>query len=238
MPNLPPIVSLSLLVALLLAQAAGAEARQATPVVILASLDPEACDVEPRTEEELRALLDVGLAAEETATAAPAASPIPPEKVPGELVDAETLAAVTAAAAAFQACSNAGDLPRLLALMTDELAAAYLADLAPFLAGEERTTSTPIGLDPADRDRVVADLPGSRPRPPRQRAALVELRDARVVASGCVRATVVWISGITAPETYDGVVDFCLVGGRYRWHVGPPPAGVEGGTGARPAVEG
>lgn len=213
--------------------AAGVRAGQerATPEVVAASLDPAACVVAPRTAAEMRGLLDIGLAGWEErvggTTAAGAASPVAPASVPGEAVDGATLAAVTEAAAGYQACSNAGDLPRMLATMTDELAAVYLADFAVFRAEQGGGSGGPTAIGPAERDRMVEELAVVRPRRPDSRVALVGLRDARVVESGCVRASVVWTSTQTAPETFDGVVDFCRVGGRYRWHVGSPPAGVE-----------
>jgi hypothetical protein len=71
-------------------------------------------------------------------------------------------------------------------------------------------------------DAALARIAILRPRRGDAREALIEVRDARLLPDGRIRATVVWMSGSTAPQTYEGRADFCLEDGRYLWHVGPP----------------
>lgn len=216
---------IALLAAWLLWSDVGAGARQATPPPTSALGDAVACAVAPMPPERRRVLLEVGLAARATPIVPPSGATAVPgtaTPLPGEPADPETVAAITAAARDFTACSNAGDLPATLALMTDETAALYLAALALIPDGDDGATPDPVSLTPIDLDATLATVAILRPRDEVGLASVVEVRGARLLPDGRVRATVVWTSPQTAPATYDGMVDFCLEGGRYLWHVAPP----------------
>ena len=219
-----PISALPVVLLAALFVVPGASAGQATSEAAWDPVDPAECVVEPMPPEEQRRLLEAGLATEMARAAtpapeSPAATPPPGE---GEPVDAVTLAAITASARLFTACGNAGDLPAWLALMTDETAAIYLTNVAVHPPGSGGTPVDPASLRPADLDAALARIAVARPGRGDTLSALVEVRDARLLPDGRIRATVVWISGLTAPETYEGRADFCLEDGRFLWHIAPP----------------
>ena len=101
---------------------AAAAAQDATPPagtpVAGEVLDPALCTTDPRPADELLALATPA-AAPATPAATPDAPEIPFGAFAGEPTDAETAAAYTAFVRQFWAC-NAAELPRLLALLTDE----------------------------------------------------------------------------------------------------------------------
>lgn len=133
------------------------------------------CTVQPRTEEEVAALVA-------TATATPESNDgsdfdewvsSPADLPQGDPADQATVDAVTAAAREFAGCSNTGDVPRRLALMTDHLLAEVVESSgvdALFAA-----TGTPS--------------PGDNPGP---EIVTVRVSDARVLPDGRVGAVVVW----------------------------------------------
>lgn len=74
---------------------------------------PEECVAEPRTFEEIAAILDI----DGEGIAQPAATQITPPL--GEMVDVGTDVAIKEAAREVLACFNAGDIPRAAGLMTE-----------------------------------------------------------------------------------------------------------------------
>jgi len=91
----------------------------------------------------------------------------------GDLADPEIVAAVAATAREYIACNNAGDFPRLLALISDS----YLPHL---LAGADLT-------DPA----VIARLDREpEPLPATDRTVLIAVGEVRLLPDGRAAATV------------------------------------------------
>jgi len=213
---------------------AGSVAAQPATPAETAPVDPAECVVEPRPREEQRARLAAGHAAraasEATPAVAPAVSPVAfrIDAITGEPADAATVAAIAEAARAFYACVNAGDMPAMLALMTDETAAGYLADIALFRANQQGHTADPASLDPVFLERVLDGLADPNPRSPATRQTMLGIENARVQPSGCVRAAVL-TGGTSDPDRdpFPAVADFCPIAGHLLWHVGPPPAGVD-----------
>jgi len=90
----------------------GATAQEATPTDAFVTPDPAACQVEPRTVDELRAFIATAEAATIAAT---------PEALPaGEPADDATVAAVTATLHEVTACENANAFLQVFALYTDD----------------------------------------------------------------------------------------------------------------------
>ena len=113
------------LIAVFLAASPRFAGAQATPEIELATPQAAACTVDPRTAEDIEALVsDTGNATAEVDLATPnleAATPIPfvaPEGTP--LAEGETAAAITEVVNQFYACQNAKDTLRSFALMTDD----------------------------------------------------------------------------------------------------------------------
>jgi ketosteroid isomerase-like protein len=158
---LPPLLALA--VATWVAPAAGS-----TPVVP----DPAECRVAPRSLASLQAL-------ETTPPPAPTAVTWPPD-VPSEAdlpqgppADPATARAIAAVAREYVACVNAWDLPRLLALVSDDSLRRSVAAEGPITAEEYAEMATPYPADPAGW------------------ATLLAVRDARVLADGRVGAVLV-----------------------------------------------
>lgn len=80
------------------------------------ALTPDLCQVEPRSADELIALF--GLDAE-SVDEAPVIEPAPIAIPLGESASPEIVEAVTATVEQFFACNNAGDTPRITALLSD-----------------------------------------------------------------------------------------------------------------------
>jgi hypothetical protein len=171
----------SLAAAALLSLATALAMPVASPVAQRNKLPPTTCTVEPRTEEEVAALV---------ATATPTPEPdegaatdrdewadSPGELPQGEPADLETVAQITAAAREFAACLNATDWPRSLALMTGRS-----------IAGAD---------DPGDISSLFASagtpVPSTGDGP--SEIAWVRVSDVRVLDDGRVGAVVVW--GVT-----------------------------------------
>jgi len=148
-----------------------------TPVGAAAAVDPGACSVTPRNAAELAALATLPTP---DPTDNPDGGPdgrnglLEQDLPAGDPVDAATLAAITEVERQFAACYNAGDLPRLLTVMSDEIATLLLADV-----GDSGLTlaATPTPLNP---DEFIALFP---------------LRDARLLPDGRVGAIVDWATG-------------------------------------------
>ncbi|HEV2107151.1 MAG TPA: hypothetical protein VGR16_02720 [Thermomicrobiales bacterium] len=143
-------------------------------------VDPAECDVEPRPVE----LTPLVTGTPEPREGEPGYTPEPvierEEQLPqGQPADTRTIAAVQSLEREFAACYNAGDLPRVLALMTDEAARELLSDL---LEGEPVTAES------------VTDLLATQagPLPYEEWIALFPVRDVRVLPDGRVGAIVEW----------------------------------------------
>jgi hypothetical protein len=165
---LPPLLALA--TAAWVAPAGVVQTRHGdfTPVVPA----PAECRVAPRSLASLQAL-------EATPPPAPTAAPWPPD-VPTEAdlpqgppADPATAAAIEAVARAYIACVDAGDLPRLFALATDDYTRHFVAEEGPITAERYAELATPYPSEPAGR------------------AALLAVRDARVLADGRVGAVLV-----------------------------------------------
>lgn len=136
---------ITLLAAALLAGAVHtASAQSGTPEIVLATPVAGDCTVDPRTTDELQALVDsTGNATPELALETPnadAATPTPfvaPEGTP--ITEGETFDEVGVVVTQFYACQNANDTMRMFALMTDD----YVV-----------RTVTEGNIDPADYDNA------------------------------------------------------------------------------------
>ncbi|MGH2534451.1 MAG: hypothetical protein ACRDJW_19460 [Thermomicrobiales bacterium] len=134
-------------------------AQEATPDV--------ACAVEPRAPEEVQSVMGSPPAPDLPALAA--------ELPEGESVDAETVAALEETVELVRACAEAGDLPRLLALYSDDYIA---AEVAP-------TEATPIV--PGQPPEEAGTLPAGSPVPP----AAPTVREAHLLPDGRIAAEIV-----------------------------------------------
>jgi hypothetical protein len=94
------------------------------------------------------------------------------------------MAEITAAERMMAACYNAGDIPRMLSVMTDEVATLLLDDLAD--DGFDLALAEPSALN---EDEMIAPFP---------------LRGARALSDGRVGAIVDWGRG-----SQPGTVDEC-----------------------------
>jgi ketosteroid isomerase-like protein len=151
-------------------------AQEATPAALPAVPDPSECRVEPRSLAEI-----VQTAATPTGGPGPGSGTATPVTVreldgddfvapEGEPADAETAAAVTATLREFFACFNAGDLPRLFGLYSDDFIRRDFAG-----ASEEELA-------------FLAEAPAAAPMD--QRVTLVAVRDVQVLDDGRVGAFV------------------------------------------------
>ncbi|HEY8447938.1 MAG TPA: hypothetical protein VIL01_12605 [Thermomicrobiales bacterium] len=160
---------LPLLAAALLTTGSSALAGQATPTPDVPA--PEECTTEPVTLEELQALVATPVAA------MPAASP----PATSTAVDAETEAAVRAVIRELIACSNAGDLWRVLALYSDRFIRQWSLSLVEGLTGE-------AGPMP---DQIYRGLAGARPLPEGARISILSFGAVERLPDGRVAAIVV-----------------------------------------------
>ena len=129
----------------------------------------EDCQVEPRSSDELFALLGL---AEGTEAATPAArTPVPAP--PWIAADKETAAAAEATAHEWLACINADDNLRLAALMTD-------AALTRFFAGVQAAGAI------EEARAILAGTP--QPRAEKERAQLVTVTDVSRLDDGRIVA--------------------------------------------------
>ena len=213
--------------------AAVAVAAVAVPVAVAAQdgggargvPQPEECQVEPRPIDELVELLGpagtpaAGTAGEATGTddAAATEGGTPGAGVPagggltlpvplGESADAATAEAIDATARELLACLNAGDLPRVSALFTDDA-------VGPALG--------PAPADPSGLEREP------EPLEPERRTRLIAITDQSLLGDGRATAFVVVNDPLNrprGPETYlllfadedgrwliDGLIDFSVV---------------------------
>ena len=139
------------------------------------ALPPTPCSVQPRTEAEVAALVAAATPTpggdERLAPDGWASSPADLPR--GEPADPETVAAVTAAAREFAGCSNAADLPRWLALMTDRAIPEVVEPDGVAALFEATGTPFPVEIPEAE-------------------IATVRVSDVRVLPDGRVGAVVVW----------------------------------------------
>jgi hypothetical protein len=159
---------LTIIVALVSLLAVGvprASAQEGTP----AGLDvPSAaeCTVEPRPEDELRALFRE--AAATPVLDSPEASPTPAVPPTGDPADEQTVAEINATWRQFIACINAGDQARMFALFSDDMVRRQLFVDIAFGVTEEALfaflAATPVPLPdpsvpviPFDDARVLGD---------------------------------------------------------------------------------
>ena len=106
------------LVSLLVAGAPRTGAQEGTPAGLDAPAAAE-CTVEPRSEDELRALFRE--AAATPVLDSPEASPTPAAPPPGDPADEQTVAEISATWRQVIACINAGDQARMFALFSDDM---------------------------------------------------------------------------------------------------------------------
>jgi hypothetical protein len=168
------------------ALAAGA----ASPVAV----DPRACRVAPRPLADFVALAEAtpGLLRSQL-NGSPIATP--PMPAGGAPADPTIVAAVTATVVESAACLNAGDLPRYLALFTDE---AFFRAYGGGGAGDE------------DFERQLATLATPQPLPAAQQVRSPTVDDVRVLPDGRVTA-------IVRSNFGESLVVFAESDGQYRF---------------------
>lgn len=127
----------------------GAGAQEGTP----AGLDvpaPAECTVEPRSEDEFRALFREAGAT--PVAASPEASPTPAVPPTGDPADEQTVAEINATWRQFIACINAGDQARVFAFLSDDkLRGDLVFDIASGVSEDDLIaylTATPVPLPP------------------------------------------------------------------------------------------
>jgi hypothetical protein len=152
---------------LLMAGAPGAVAQEGTPAAGRDVPSAAECTVEPRSEDELRALFRE--AAATLILDSPEASPTPAVPPTGDPADAQTVAEISASWRQFVACITAGDQARMFALFSDDMVRRQLVIDIAFGVTEEALfaflSATPVPLppdpsvpvDPIEDARVLPD---------------------------------------------------------------------------------
>ena len=176
-------------------------AQDATPAAMAGEApDPEACQVEPRSADELIALWYQEDEAGTPVLATPEVTPAASVPVPlGEPADAETVEAVTATVHEVFACFNAGDFGRALSLFSENLVLAF----------------GPSPEETPEDVRAFVEGP-TQPAPTEQRIRLLAVTDVSVTANGRAAAFVVSDDPTVppaGPET--ALVYFVEEGGRW-----------------------
>jgi hypothetical protein len=162
------------------------------------AVTPAACTVEPRAEDEVAGLVVVPSAP------LPDAAPTTGDRgnalidrFQGEPADPETVAGVEIALAAYAGCINANDRPRLLAVVSDRLAAEAATAWETAAAAGDATPAAGSGAPPL---LVAASLEGWDA--PSLTIAALRVREVLVLPDGRAVAYVAWqLSGDDA-ETY------------------------------------
>ena len=211
------LISVLAVAALNVAFVPASVAAQATPDAGKDRAVPaEDCRVEPRSADELFALLSL---AEGTEQAAPAArTPVPAP--PWTAADKETAAAAEATAREWVACINADDNLRLAALMSDAALTRFFASMRAADAIEQ----------------ARANLAGTpAPRAEEERAQLVNVTDAarlddgRIVALADIKEPALRPSGQeTLLLIFTPVGDRLLIDDVIQFSVVPRAAGTPG----------
>ena len=146
------LVALFALLALTASGITSVAAQDASPTAELDFPDPTDCQVEPRTVDELTALIQE--AATPVADASPVGGPDEAALEGAEPADEETVAEINATWREFIACVNANDFLRMFALVSDDK---LRRDFAEDLAGatEEQLiaffAAAPVALEPEMR---------------------------------------------------------------------------------------
>jgi hypothetical protein len=156
-------------------------AKIETPVAPPVASDRAVCTVTPRPREELLALANEGpglLISRNLGTLTPLAEPIEY----GTPADTATIEAVTQVVSEQVACANAGDVPRLTALMSDGFLSQWLGGLS---------------------ELAISDLATPRPLTPAQQSTLIAVEDVRMLPDGRVSAIVLTDTG-TSQRIFDG----------------------------------
>jgi len=158
------------LFSLLVVGAPGARAQEGTPAAGLDAPSAAECTVEPRSEDELRALFRE--AAATPVLDSSEAIPTPAIAPTGDPADEQTVADVTATWRQFIACITAGDQARMFALFSDDMVRRQLVVDIAFGVTEdalfEFLAATPV------------------PLPPDHSVPIVPLDDVRVLSDGRV----------------------------------------------------
>lgn len=209
------LISVLAVAALNVAFVPASVAAQATPDAGKDRAVPaEDCRVEPRSADELFALLSLAEGAEQAAPAARTPVPAPPWTA----ADKETAAAAEATAREWVACINADDNLRIAALMTD-------AALARFFAG---------AMVAADQlEEAQAMLAGTpTPRAEEEQARLVSVSDVAVLEDGRIVALAVINEPALRPRgqetlllVFDPTGERFLIDDVVQFSIVPPRAG-------------
>jgi hypothetical protein len=169
-----PLAILAALFSLLVAGAAGAGAQTGTPATDLDVPTAAECTIEPRSEDELRALFREVAATPVLDSSE--SSPTPAMAPTGDPADEQTVAEVSATWRQFIACITAGDQARMFALSSDDMVRRqFVVDVAFGVTEDalfEFLAATPVPLPP---DQSVSILPFDDVR---------VLRDGRVAVVG------------------------------------------------------
>ena len=181
-------------------------ARQASPVATPAAIDPGACTVKPRPTAQMRELIQAGLPPivafmAGTPTARGDATPRA-AMGDGEPADEATVAAVTEVVLQWLACTNAGDLPAVAAVLTEQGAATYLSiAFLPFRAAYEGEMSTPTAE--VDPDLLNLFLGAIQPRvslPSEFQGTLFAIESVTQMEDGQVRVVALLATGTDEPR--------------------------------------
>jgi hypothetical protein len=167
-----------------------ASAQEASPEPELGPPSPAECRIAPRSDAEIAAFAGTPIVA-----ATPVAEE-PMELPEGTQADAETVAGITRTLREVIACAEANDLPRLLALYSDEAVRRFV------LAAE------PVPIVPGQPTAG----PGTRPAtPPAAADRTPVVQEARLLPDGRVAALVT----LVAPGSRVVVVIFVQTGDRW-----------------------
>jgi hypothetical protein len=158
------------LCSLMVVGAPGAGGQEGTPTAGLDVPAPTECTVEPRSEDELRALFREVAATPVLDSSE--ASPTPAVPPTGAPADEQTVAEINATWRQYIACITAGDQARMFALLSDDMVRRqFVVDVA-FGVSEDALfvylSATPV------------------PLPPDQSVPFVPFADARVLGDGRV----------------------------------------------------
>ncbi|MDQ4099292.1 MAG: hypothetical protein M3121_02185, partial [Chloroflexota bacterium] len=153
---------------------ARASAQEATVVDFPVTPDPAECQVAPRQQDEVLALLTgTPVAAASPANSRLSAVPSETDLPAGSPADAATVAEIVTTARELIACNNAGEFTRVLAFFTDD----FIREA--------------FGGDPALAVQVSASFATPAvPLPPEAHTELLDVRGVRVLEDGQVGAVI------------------------------------------------